>query len=530
MAQPVLILILAVLGPMLLAAAFLLGRHWHRRQMLRDELSPVSRQHIDLFQGGQLNEAAVETAKARFRDLLERGEVAAVEASLRPGTQYVVQVRALAELGTEDAGQILERQLQRRLTEDQIEQSWYWIDLASGLRSLNRSQSLPHLLRCAEAAAGDTPLGHFFAAETVCFLGFSGYLRQVDAPLGQAALRVLHRSLEGLRSGVQPQVVAEARLGEMIEGLWDNRPERIHPLVVRVFAEALRLLRRAPHAEIALAGETSEQEAFGWQMSRLAALEPVLTDYLQEAPAQLTAALTRARGQDRVQRDLLLALADLRAEASDVVIDLLGRGPFPHADLAVEVLTWSRSSRVGAWLRGWIARQVPMDRRALRRRRFLPPRRPSVPAEVPYRAVLRALRGHPSAETENFLMLAARDWDPTYRQTAVSSFGWWEPIERTEVLTTLQETRRDPNPDVRQAARAALARLGEVQALQWFRQTLTSEDPQRVHEALQVVAGEAITLLWSDLDRLADSEDADIAHHAREALERLAEDLEGRHP
>src|SRR5206468_10850777 len=102
----------------------------------------------------------VETAKARFRDLLERGEVAAVEASLRPGTQYVVQVRALAELGTDAAGLILERQLQRRLTEDQIEQSWYWIDLASGLRSLNRSQSLPHSLRCAEATL-DRPLGHF---------------------------------------------------------------------------------------------------------------------------------------------------------------------------------------------------------------------------------------------------------------------------------------------------------------------------------------------------------------------------------
>jgi hypothetical protein len=529
MAHPVMILIMAVLGPMLLAAAFLLGRHWHRRQFLRDDLSPVSRQHIDLFQGGQLNEAAVEHAKARFRDLLERGEVAAVEASLRPGTQYVVQVRALAELGTEDAGQILERQLQRRLTEDQIEQSWYWIDLASGLRSLNRSQSLPHLLRCAEAA-GDTPLGHFFAAETVCFLGFSGYLRQENTSLGQAALRVLHRSLEGLRSGVQPQVVTEARLGEMIEGLWDNRPERVHPLVVRVFAESLRLLRRAPHAEVALAGEASEQEAFGWQMSRLAALEPVLLDYLEEAPRQLAVALTRAAGQDRTQRDLLQALADLRAEASEPVLALLGRGPFVHADLAVEVLTWSKNPEVGPWLRAWIARQVPMDRRALRRRRFLPPRRPSVPPEVPYRAALRALRGHPSVQTENFLMLACRDWDPTYRQAAAGSFGWWEPLQRAEVLMTLQDVRRDPNPDVRQSARAALARLGEVQALQWFRQTLTSEDPQRVHEALQVVAAEAITLLWSDLDRLADAEDTDIAHHAREALERLCEDLEGRRP
>src|SRR3984885_14952554 len=201
--------LIAVLLPMLLAAAFLLGRHWNKRQPLLHQLSPVSRQHIDLFQGGQLSEVAVESAKARFRDLLERGEVEIVEASLRAGMQYVVQVRALAELGTEDAGQILERQLHRRLTDDQIEQSWYWIDLANGLRSLNRSQSLPHLLRCAEAA-GDIPLGHFFAAETVCFLGLGGYLLQ-DSPLGPAALRVLHRALEGLRCGVQPGVVTEAR-------------------------------------------------------------------------------------------------------------------------------------------------------------------------------------------------------------------------------------------------------------------------------------------------------------------------------
>src|SRR5437588_6995712 len=160
-----------------MAAAFLLGRHLHQRQYLRDELSAVSRQHIDLFQGGQLSESAVESAKARFRDLLERGEVAAVESSLRAGMHYVVQVRALAEIGTDDAGRILERQLDRRLTDDAIEQSWYWIDLANSLRSLNRAQSLPHLLRCAESAE-DLPLGHFFAAETVCFLGFGSYLHQ----------------------------------------------------------------------------------------------------------------------------------------------------------------------------------------------------------------------------------------------------------------------------------------------------------------------------------------------------------------
>src|SRR5215468_6801086 len=258
-------MLLIVLLLFVLPALFLLARR-QRQQYLRDELSPISRQHIDLFQGGQLSEAAVESTKARFRALLERGEVAAVEASLRAGMQYVVQVRALAELGTDDAGRILERQLHRRLTDDQIEQSWYWIDLANGLRTLNRPQSLPHLLRCAEAAR-ESPLGHFFAAETVCFLNFAGYLRQRDTPLGQAALRVFHRALEGLRCGVPPQVVAEARLGELVETLWDNIPDVADPLLVRVFLEAMRVLRRAPHAEPLLSGESSEQEAFNWQMA-----------------------------------------------------------------------------------------------------------------------------------------------------------------------------------------------------------------------------------------------------------------------
>jgi hypothetical protein len=519
------VILVAVLLPMMLAAAFLLGRHWHRRQYTGEELSAVSRQHIDLFQGGRLSEAAVESAKARFRELLERGELHAVEASLRPGTQYVVQVRALAEIGTDDAGRILERQLQRRLTDDQIEQSWYWIDLAHGLRSLNRSQSLPHLLRCAEEA-GDLPLGHFFAAETVCFLGFVGYLRQPNTPLGRAALRVLHRALEGLRCGVQPQVVAEARLGEMLEALWDHRPDQIDPLLVRVFAEALRLVRRIPHAQAVLAGESSEREAFQWQASRLAALEPALADYLQEAPGPLCAALGQSSGPER--RDLLLALADLRVDTGDAMLALLRQSSCPYADLAVEVLAWSRSPHAGAWLREWACRRLPLARRAQYRRRAVPPARSSVPGDFPYRAVLRAMRGHPSAQAEAFLMLAARDWDPTYRAAAVGSLGWWEPFHRREVLLTLQQLRRDPNLEVRQAARAALARLGERQALQWFRQFLTSEDSQRIHEAIQLIAAEGLTLLWPDLDRLADAEDPDVAHHAREALERLSEELEAR--
>jgi hypothetical protein len=513
------LLTVAVLG-------YLIGRRVTRRADGAGRLSAVTRQHIDLFQGGQLSEAAVEAAKDRFRALLESGEAAAVEASLRAGTQYVVQVRALTELGTDDAGRILERQLQRRLTDDPVEQSWYWIDLANGLRHLNRSQSLPHLLRCAEAAA-EPPLGHFFAAETVCFLGFAGYVRQPDTPLGRSALRVLHRALEGLRGGVPPGVVAEARLGELIESLWDARGEAAaDPLAVRVFVEALRLLRRAPHAEVLLAGEAAEEEAFSWQLTRLAALEPALTEYLQEAPPALCERLAILPPEEH--RDVLLALADLRAEAGAALLPLVARPGYPHAELALEVLAWSADPHVGPALRDWALSRVDLVRRARRRRRSQPPRRTALPPGLPYRGILRALRGHPSPQTEAFLLLAARDWDPTCRAAAAGSLGWWEPVRRAEVLAALQDLRRDPNPEVRQAARAGLARLGERQALQWFRQTLLSDDPHRVHESIQAIASGGLTLLWPDLDRVADAEDTDVAQVAREALERMAEDLERR--
>ena len=39
-------------------------------------------------------------------------------------------------------------------------------------------------------------------------------------------------------------------------------------------------------------------------------------------------------------------------------------------------------------------------------------------------------------------------------------------------------------------------------------------------------ADQGLFLLWPDLDRMADADDPDVAHHAREALERLCEDMD----
>src|SRR5262249_3203651 len=185
-----------------------------------------------------------------------------------------------------------------------------------------------------------------------------------------------------------------------------------------------------------------------------------------------------------------------------------------------------RNPQVGPWLCEWAGRQVGPVRRAQRRRRSLSPRQASVPASFPYRTLLRVLRHHASPQAEAFLILASRDWDPAYRAAAYGSPGWVEPVHVAEVNVCLNNGRRDPNPDVRHAARTALARLGQRQALQWFRQALTSENNAAVHEGIQVVAAEGLTLLWPDLDRLADAEDVEVAVDAREALERLSEEMD----
>ena len=261
---------------------------------------------------------------------------------------------------------LLERQLERRLSDDKLEQAWYWIDLAYSLRSLHREESLPHLLRCADAAA-EAPLGHFFAAETVCFLSFGGYLRDFDSPSGRAALKLLHRALEGLRYGLQPIVVIESRLGEVLERLWEQPGAPGHPLLTRVAWETSRFLRRAEHARRIFSEDRAEQEGFDWQIHRLSAIEPMVVEYLADAPKALLRRLDR--GAERDLSDLLVAIEDLRIDAADRLLPRLPRLSAVQREQAIAALTWSKDERVGPWLREEARRLVPMDRRARSRRR-----------------------------------------------------------------------------------------------------------------------------------------------------------------
>ena len=513
-------ILLAAATPLLLLGAFLLGWFLRRRHESLTGVSPVTYQHLELYRGGQLSEAAVESTKQRFSSWLERGDIARIEASMHAGTSYVVCVRALAEIGSEDACRILERQLRRRLTADQVEQAWYWIDLATSLRQLGREESLPSLIACA-MEADDCPLIHYLAAEIVCFLGFSGYVQDTSSETGRSAIRILHRAFEGLRLGVSPHLVAEARLGEVVETVWDHRDPGVDPILVLLFSEVLRHHRRSEYLERLLVDDPADQEGFRLQMSRIAALTPHLEDYLEQAGPALLADLLTAPAT--TQGEILLAIDELRLDAGALLMKGLEEGALAYPELALLCLRWSRHPHAAEFLRTW----RPSGHRGRPRSTNLrtEDRGSSTMGEE---AVLLALRGHPGRLTERFLLNAALQGDSPCRIAAIRSLGWTEPTDRAAVIRFLRDARFDSCSEVRQAARAALARLGERQALQWYRQALHSEQPPRVLEAIHAIAQEGITLLWPELDAMLDQDDPEIAYCARQALFQMSEELDRR--
>jgi hypothetical protein len=110
---------------------------------------------------------------------------------------------------------------------------------------------------------------------------------------------------------------------------------------------------------------------------------------------------------------------------------------------------------------------------------------------------------------------------------AFQSLGWWEPSRRGEVLHAIRAGRQDADANVRRAALAAGARLGECAALQMIRETMTRGNQACVIDAIRVCASEGLSWLWPELDVLTESEDPAIAAEAWEAIERLREEFLG---
>lgn len=503
------------------ALAVALARMIRRKPgMGHAQLSPVCRQHFDLFQGEPLDEQAVAREGKRLGQLIGKGDMVAAEAAIRPGLQFVVQARALADLGTLAAGRLLERQLEKKLSDDPLESLWYRLDLTSALRALNRSQALPALLRLADQSPTDIPLASYFAAEVCGFIGYGGLLKDPSHPQGPRARRVLRRALEGLRQGLDPARLVESRLGELVEFHWDGDPLPDDPDSVRLLAEALRIARRVPAYEAFLPEAEEAQEAWRLQTSRLTVLETAISDFLRRCVAPLA---SRLPTQDSdLELRILQALDDIRADAARWLIPLLSSNAIRNREFAIRLLSRSRDDGTARFLGMWIHGHIDLNQRA--GLRMPPAAKPSETASFPYEAVLRSLKGHSSPEVEEMLLLAARDPEPGIRAAAVSSLGWQEPIALDRVRVGLATARADREARVRFAARAALARLGERASLEVFRKGLASADPHQALLSIHAVAEENLTLLWPEVDARADAPDAIVAHHAREALALLSEE------
>jgi hypothetical protein len=446
-----------------------------------------------------------------FARNLDANRKESVATEMKPGTDYAVQIQALAQIGTPAAIEVLGEQLRQSITRDPGEQAWYWLDAARALRQLQHNDCLPLLFDCV--AKSPAPLNQYLAAESVCFSGFLDMLQDAAPTLRRKAARTLHHALVGLRSGIQPQVLAEGRLGDAVAALWECHRDDIDPITVRVFHEALRLLPRAGHMERLLGNDGFANEWFQEQIQRIDSLEDLISDWLQESSQALVERLDSAGRADHP--DLLRALIDVRADTAAVVLPMLEANRLQALDLAIESLAFTRQKGVGEWLCRWVQQ--------FRGSRWRPALRK--PNRSVYRAVLRTLRCFSCPPSERLLVQAASERDQEIRQAALGSLGCWEPLHRTAVLRCLHDARFDRSSAVQRAAQAALARLGERQALQWFRRQFAAENTDRVHHVLDLIAREGILLLWPDLDHLADAEDCDIAHHACEALELLREDF-----
>jgi HEAT repeat protein len=226
--------------------------------------------------------------------------------------------------------------------------------------------------------------------------------------------------------------------------------------------------------------------------------------WLQAAPRRLIERFSIAPTDE--QTAILQCLFEFRSD----IITL-----FPHLPdrrsawwmQAVRCLMWSRSSVAGPVL----ARQT-MESMTARRNH----QRAAI--------LLATLRGHPCPESERVLLRAAASSNPDLRQSAASALGWWPPFNTAAVLSVLHILRTNSNHnEIRQAAIAALARLGLRSALEEIREELQSEEPAIRSATARRIADEELSWLWPDLQDVADSDDQEPALAAIEAIEQLRE-------
>jgi hypothetical protein len=483
------------------------ARGWRlpRRVLARAAVAAIDSQHRHLQSGGMLGEETCEKTRNHFRELLDAGRSDLIERELRAGLDFAVQVRALADLASPDAARVLEVLLVRPLAGDAVEQAWYWVDVAAGLRRLNRLEALPAVLRCADAAA-ELPPGAVLAAEAVAFPNFPATLKQPATVLGRMALRALVVTARAVRAGhLELATALRGGLGDILADVAARAEPVPDPWLTAAVIEAERVFRRLGHWVRVLPADA--RIAAERQAMRLWATSEERLEWLVGAPGRLVARFITAGAEE--QGAALRCLAELRADPISIFPHL----PDHHAPwwvAAVQALRWSKSPIVGPVLANEANRFTRKSRNHARAA-----------------AVLTTLRGHACFESESALLRAARATNLVIRTAALSSLGWWPPFDPDAVVRTLRSARTDADPEVRRTAVSALARLGERAALDELTAGLHGEEPAIRVDAAARIGAEELTWLWPDLETAATASDVDTALAAGEALERLREQLFG---
>lgn len=428
-----------------------------------------------------------------------------MDATSSPAFRYLEEVRRRCANDFSDGLSYLEKVLAQPISPDPIEQAQYWADMARGLRWIQVPEAIHALLNNSSHVL-ESDLRYEFAAEVACFTSFSDLFQEPETPIGQAALRVLFLALQGVRfNRISPVLYAESNIGDAVRRLSENCPAHADPLIALVFMEALRHTRRNYSICSDLQTDVSRRQSARWQMAYLKDAEPIMREYLHDLPSELLGLLIELHGPALL--DCLTLLYEMKVDAGELPVALLGYCTEKERPLVIRLLRWSSSDEALPTLLDVLQSTPAGSRDRL--------------------AALEALRGHPCEETERAIVLAAESNDPADRLAAIRSLGWWEPLLRNDVRELLRQNKFDSRAEIRRAAHAACARLGECAAIAALTDALHRPNPIAAIEAIRVCGEEGLFWLWPELDALTESDDPHIVSAAWEAIEVLRESSVG---
>lgn len=510
---------LGALSALVLVVGLFLGGRW-RASRKREEptVTPLSHQHFEHFQGEELDPIHLERTTSELRQLLATLSTPQIADRIRPDTDFIYRTEALATIGTDQSGLVLSHLVERRLGSDPMEKAWILHDLIRALKILHRAESLSALMGQTASIPRDNPLVYYCAVELISFPGFGrillGKVQDKDRRVGWQILRL---ALDGFRFGVHSRLLSDCRLGDLLEYLLDQPGIPEDPDFLVATASAARLARRSPLLRRQLEGDSHEVEALDWQISKIEAVEQNLE---LDSPKSRKRLAQLALSSDSNHREKALrAIAELRLDTGNELVGLLKTNNPSSLPQIFEALSYAKGDQVLPELLGFLSRSQGLA--------------PALDSNSPKAgqkelnardaicAILEILKRHPGRQAEAILIACCNLNHPKIRKSAISSLGWWEPLDRPKVLSILRKSVSDSKPEIRWAAKSALARLGERKSLNFLRQLLFSEDLSKVHLGIQTIGNEGISLLWPDLDQLMDSEDEEISYHAWEATEKL---------